>query len=64
MGGCEVRFRFWLFLYRIAYWLLIKAMPGAADYEFVVGKTRYIDHELKWTWEHGKIVGRITPKPS
>lgn len=54
--------RIWLALYRVAYWLLIKAIPPARDYEFVVNGTRYLEHELKWSTENGKIVGRIVPR--
>jgi hypothetical protein len=54
-----MRFKVWLFLYRITYWLLVKTTPPACDYEFVVGGTRYIGYELNWSFEDRKIVGRL-----
>jgi hypothetical protein len=58
-----MRFKVWLFLYRITYWLLVKTTPPAREYEFVVGGTRYIGCELNWSFENGKIVGRLNYKP-
>ena len=57
-----VWFKAWLFLYRIAYWLLVKTTPPVCDYEFVVGGIRYIGYELNWSFENGKIVGRLKRK--
>lgn len=57
-----MRFRFWLFLYRVSYLMMKKAIPGV-DYEFVVDGKRYIGYEMLWCWENGKIVGRLTCKP-
>jgi hypothetical protein len=58
-----MRFKFWLLLYRVTYWLLVKTVPPACEYEFVIGGTRYVGYELQWSYEEEKIVGRLKLKP-
>ena len=57
-----MRFRLWLMLYRIAYWLLGRAKPERCEFDFVVEGTRYVGYELIWSDEDGKIVGRLRLK--